>query len=165
MTPRTIHSHSVKLILSAIVILLAGMVIGSASTVIILKATKINEPKPPELGPGQMAKHIKKSLDLSQEQSLEIVPIIEKHLQILWHIRMGARPVITMQLNEMRDEIEPLLDKDQQKLWGRNIKKLQEGLQYSPPPRYGEHGSGRYGRRRQMHQLYDDEPVQPEPNH
>lgn len=150
LTLRAIHSHSVKLILCAIVILLAGMVIGSAATVIIVKSTRISRVKPPECGPGEMAKRIKDSLNLTQEQSLEIVPIIEKHLQVLHHIRMGARPVIAEQLNEMRDEIEPLLNKDQQKLWKRNVKKLQEGLQYSPPPRYGQQGAGRYGRRRQM---------------
>jgi hypothetical protein len=103
-----------------------------------------------------MAKRIKKSLNLTQAQSLEIVPIIEKHLQVMWHIRMGARPVITDQLNEMRDEIEPLLDEKQQKLWKRNVQKLLEPLQYSSPPRYG--------RRRQMNRPPEKEPVQPETN-
>lgn len=161
--PRAMHSHSVKLILSAMVILLAGMVIGSAATVIIVKSTRINRPKSPERGPEQMAKHIKNSLKLTDEQSLEIVPIIEKHLQVLWYIRMGARPVITDQLNEMKDEIEPLLNEDQQKLWKRNVQKLLEPLQYFSPPRYGQQGgSGRYGRRRQMRRLPEKDTVQPE---
>ena len=165
LTPRQMHSHSVKLILCAMVILLAGMVIGSAATVIIVKSTRVNRPKPPERGPEQMAKRIKKSLNLTQAQSSEIVPIIEKHLQVMWHIRMGARPVITAQLNEMRDEIEPLLDEDQQKLWKRDVKKLLEPLQYSSPPRYGQQqGQGRYGRRRQMNRPPEKEPVQPETN-
>ncbi|MBW8036468.1 MAG: hypothetical protein FVQ79_12795 [Planctomycetes bacterium] len=165
LTPRPMHSHSLKLVLSAMVILLAGMVIGSAATVIIVKSTRINRPRPPEHGPEQMAKRIKKSLHLTQEQSLEIVPIIEKHMQVLWHIRMGARPVITDQLNEMEDEIEPLLNEDQQKLWKRNVKKLLEPLQYFSPPRYGQRqGSGRYGRQRQRHRLPGEEAVQTEPN-
>jgi len=165
LTPRPMHSHSVKLVLCAMVILLAGMVIGSAATVIIVKATRINRPKPPERSPEQMAKHIKKSLNLTQDQSSEIVPIIEKHLQVLWHIRMGARPVITDQLNEMRNEIEPLLDEKQQKLWERDVKKLLDPLQYSSPPRYGQQqGRGRYGRRRQMKRPPDKEPVQTEAN-
>ena len=162
-TPRTIHSHSVKLVISAIVILLAGMVIGSASTMIIVKTTRISKPTPPEHSPEQMARRINRYLNLTKEQSAEVLPVIENHLRVLWHIRMGARPVITAQLNEMREDIEPLLNKEQQRLWKRNVKKLQEGLQYSRPPRYGQHGYGRGQRRRQMHRGPEGGSDRPEP--
>ena len=154
LTPRITGPVSTKLVLFAFVTLLAGMVIGSASTIIIIRTARIDPSKNPEQSHKKVTRAVQRDLRLTPEQSAQIGPIIDKHMRVLWHIRMGVRPIISEQLKAMREEVAPLLNENQQKLWQRQVKGLQMRLQYQPmnlTP--GQPGPGQrrpqQGRRRQ----------------
>jgi hypothetical protein len=132
--------HPYKLAIFSLIILLAGMVIGSASTVLFMRTNAQQSFKnhmpgrggPPRerggtsrQGPMRMAHELQKKLDLSKEQLEQIKPIIDKHLKKLHEIRSAATPQIREELDAMKENISKVLDEEQNKKFQRQFKRFQ----------------------------------------
>jgi hypothetical protein len=124
--------HRWRMAFFGLVILLAGIVIGAASTLIVCRHTFMGPPPPPELAPMRMIRDLQRHLDLSPEQQEKIKPILKRHMQKLREIRMNARPQITNQLKLLNEEISSLLDEHQKRLWQHRFHRLQGRLTRGP---------------------------------
>jgi Spy/CpxP family protein refolding chaperone len=138
----------------SLVILLAGLVIGSASTVIVLRS-RFGQPGGGGMGQfagGRMLERLERELDLSPEQREELEPIVQKYMQELHEIRRNAGRTIDEKLQLMNEEISSVLDEDQQRRWQHHLERLRERLpgrgrrrgpgpgRHRQPPRFEQEG-------------------------
>ncbi len=141
--------HRWRMAFFGAIILLAGIVIGGASMMILLPH-KLMTPSPgPEFDSLRMIPSLRRDLDLSTEQSQRISPILEKHMKKLGEIRMEARTEIAQTLMQMNEDICDILTDRQERLWNRSLERLQRGLRPGPsgPGRRGERPGGMRQRR------------------
>jgi hypothetical protein len=134
--------HCWRMAFFALVILLAGFVIGAASITILAPNRLTRPPKPPETATRMMIGRLRRELGLNPEQNEKIGPILQKHMQKLEEIRMNARTEITKELQQMDEGVSAALTKEQKQTWQRWLRILQWQLQ--PPGR----GPGEGGRHR-----------------
>jgi len=127
-----------------LVILIAGIVIGSA-TMSILTTRRLTKPGPgPEFNILQVIPPLRRNLGLSQEQSDKIKPILDGHMKKLQDIRENARSEIENTLQQMNKEISTILTETQRQRWQREMSQLQRDLRPGGPRRNGM-GRGRRG--------------------
>ncbi|MHC4692094.1 MAG: hypothetical protein ACYS67_05075 [Planctomycetota bacterium] len=134
--------HRWRMAFFALVILLAGFVIGAATIPILAPNRLTRPPKPTEKATSMMIGRLRRELGLSTEQDERIGPILQKHLQKLDEIRTNARTEITDQLQQMDDGVSSVLTDEQKRIWQRWLRMLQ--WQVRPPGR----GPGEGGRHR-----------------
>jgi hypothetical protein len=129
-----------------VVILLAGIVIGGSS-MLILMPQRLMRPSPgPEFNSMRMIPPLRRDLGLTSEQSEKIKPILDKHMEKLHEIRMDARTEIGETLGQMNKEISAVLTDRQKQIWQRGLDRL-EGELHRGGPRRGEGAGGpRYRR-------------------
>lgn len=133
---RTLHFW--RMAFFGLVILLAGMVLGSALTVSLVRYP--GDPGPsPEFAAVKMLDRLQHYLDLSDEQAQKLEPILQKHFQQLYDIRLGAHSKIAEQLRQMNTEIASILNDHQKRLWHEHLQQLQGQLRERGPgpPRPG----------------------------
>ena len=139
--------HRWRMAFFGMVILLAGIVIGGASIMILLPHKL--QPPGPEFDSLRMLPSLRRDLGLSTEQSRRISPILEKHMNKLGEIRTEARGDIAKTLKQMNEDMCEILTDRQERLWKRSLERLQRGLRPGPggPGRRGEGPGGRRQRR------------------
>ncbi len=135
--------HRWRMAFFGLVILLAGVVIGTCATLLWLCRTRTSPQGPsPELAAVSMVGRLQDYLHLSPEQTEKLEPILRNHLEQLYEIHIGARSKIEEQLRQMNTEISSILDEDQKHLWDEHLQGLQRRLRLGPagppgPPRRG----------------------------
>jgi hypothetical protein len=142
--------HRWRMAFFGAVILLAGIVIGGASMMIVLPHKLMTPPPGPEFDSLRMLPSLRRDLDLTTEQSQRISPILEKHMRKLGEIRTEARADIAGTLKQMNDDICEILTDRQERLWKRSLERLQRGLHPGGPGRWGEGPGGMRQRRGQQ---------------
>jgi len=125
--PNNCRPNPVKHVLFGFVILFAGMVIGSASTIIIIKQAAIRPPVR-QMVSDKIVHGIRQKLNLTEDQSKAIDPIIKKHFNRLDEIKANARPLIESVIAQMHEEISGILTDEQAKQWEKQIKRLEKGF-------------------------------------
>jgi hypothetical protein len=136
--------HMWRMAFFGLIILIAGIVIGG-STMLILAPKKLIQPPPgPEFRSLRMIPPLSRDLGLAPEQAEKIKPILDKHMKKLDTIRTEARAEITETLKQMNQEIAAILTDEQQQRWQREIDQLQDELRPrgGPGPRRGEGPGG-----------------------
>jgi hypothetical protein len=137
-----------------VVILLAGIVIGGASMMILAPDKLMKPPRGREFGHMWM---LRRDLGLSPEQSEKIKPILDSHMEALHEIRTDALSEIDKALVQMNEDISDILTEQQKRIWQRSLDRLEREL-YPGGPRRGEGPRGpgfrggpqeRFGRGRQ----------------
>ena len=131
--------HRWRMAFFGAVILLAGMVIGGASMMILLPHKLMAPPPGPEFDSLRMLPSLRRDLGLTTEQSARIAPILDKHMKKLGEIRTEARDEIAQTLKQMNDDISQVLTDRQERIWNRSLERLQRDL------RPGRGGPGRRG--------------------
>jgi hypothetical protein len=131
--------HRWRMAFFGVVILLAGVVIGGASMMILLPHKLMTPPPGPEFDSLRMLPSLRRDLGLTTEQSNRIAPILDKHMKKLGEIRMEARDEIAQTLKQMNEDISTVLTDRQERIWTRNLDRLQRDL------RPGRGGPGRRG--------------------
>jgi hypothetical protein len=144
--------HRWRMAFFGLVILLAGIVIGAASTLIVCRQRITAPPRAPEIAGERIFRDLRRHLHLSPEQEERIKPILEKRMQKLHKIRIEARPQIVEQIKLMNEEISSLLDEHQKRLWQRHLHRVQKRLTHGPRrrrngPRRHRPDPNRYSRR------------------
>lgn len=141
-TPKPVtvhHSNNLRMILLSMVILVAGIVIGSSGTMIMVKR---NSPDhgPSITGSKMLTLRLVHMLDLEEKQSEKIEPVIKKHFDKLDELRRKNQPLITSTIKEMNNEISSHLTDEQKEKWKEEIEKFQKQKGFR---RYRGHGQGR----------------------
>jgi hypothetical protein len=138
--------HRWRMAFFGAVILLAGIVIGGAS-MMILMPHKLMAPLPgPEFDSLRMLPSLRRDLGLTTEQSVRISPILDQHMKKLGEIRTEARDEIARTLKQMDDDICEVLTDRQERIWTRSLERLERGL-YPGPGGPGRRGEGPGGLR------------------
>lgn len=131
--------HRWRMAFFGVVILLAGIVIGGASMMILLPHKLMAPPPGPEFNSLRMLPSLRRDLGLTTEQSKRIAPILDKHMKKLDDIRIEARDEIAQTLKQMNEDISKVLTDRQERIWKRSLERLQRDL------RPGRGGPGRRG--------------------
>jgi hypothetical protein len=139
-------SSNLRMILLSLVILTAGIIIGSAGTTLITRKNFAMHPKHGAGAAERMTRGLKKRLGLSDKQFKKIKPIIKMHMNKLSGIQDVARPLIEAEVSEMKEKISALLTDDQKERWERQIKRFEKGLRMHRGPGEGRGpGPGPHG--------------------
>ncbi|MHC4559235.1 MAG: hypothetical protein ACYS80_18245 [Planctomycetota bacterium] len=138
--------HRWRIAFFGVVILLAGIVIGGATMLILMPHKLMRPPRGPEFDSMRMISPLRRDLGLSSEQSEKIKPILEKHMEKLDEIRMDARTEIGETLKQMNKEISAVITNRQKQIWQRELDRLQRELHRGGPRRGEGAGGPRYRR-------------------
>lgn len=141
--------HRRRMALFGLVILIAGIAIGAASTVILMPRPKgFPGPDDPSWAGLMMAGRLEHVLDLAPEQKEKIRLICETAFKTLREIQEKAKPEVDAVIKEMNDNISAALTDEQRQRWQRELEEFQrrfhEGWRRGGRPS-GEGGPG--GRR------------------
>ena len=109
-----------------VVILVAGIVIGSASMSIL--TTRKLAVQPPRQEYNDLVIRLRRNLELSQGQTDKIRPMIDKHMQKLQELRENARIDIINTLEQMDRQVSSVLNERQKRIWQRELLSLQREL-------------------------------------
>ncbi len=132
-----------KMAFFSLVILAAGIVIGSAS-MSILTTRKLAAPPAPRQEYNDLVIRLRRNLELSQGQTDKIRPMIDRHMQKLQELRENARIDIINTLEQMDKQVSSVLNERQKRIWQRELLTLQRDL--NPElPRGGGGGARRRG--------------------
>ncbi len=135
--------HRWRMAFFGIVILLAGIVIGGASILILMPKKVIGPSAGPEFDSLRVIRPLRNNLGLTEEQAEKIKPILDGHMQKLQEIRESARSEIGQILEQMNTEISSVLTEEQKQKWTGEVERLQR--QIRPGRRWGD---GMGGQRR-----------------
>lgn len=115
-----------KPVLFSVLILVSGIIIGSGVT--LMAAKRFTKPVPP--GPEDMSKrmieHLVRELRLSPEQHEQVGPIVQQHMEAMEVLRQVARPKFAEIFKQMVDEIMPLLNEKQKRIWNDYSQRMQD---------------------------------------
>jgi hypothetical protein len=120
--------HRWRMAFFGVVILLAGLVIGGASMLILMPDKLMGPPRGPEFDSMRMIPPLRRDLGLSAEQSEQIKPILDRHMEKLQEIRDDARSEIGTTLEQMNEEISAILTEGQRQIWEGELGRLQQDL-------------------------------------
>lgn len=135
--------HRFRMAISGLVILVAGMTLGIAGTLLVVKP---NEPRPPDIDNAvvMMLTRFRGELNLTDEQVEQIEIILRDHFQRLEALRAEARPKIERVLQDMKNQISAILTEQQRADWQRLTDRLD--MEFRRGMRRGPGGPGGPGR-------------------
>ena len=126
--------HRWRMAFFGLVILLAGLVIGVSSTLMLVRHRPMGPPWGPEYVSEKMIDRLQHELGLSPEQATKIKPIVKKRMQKLEELRKEFRPKVSEQLKLMNEEISAVLTEEQRRTWEDNWKRRFHWSQRPPRP-------------------------------
>ena len=168
-----LRSQRWKMAFFGLIILIAGLLIGAGSSLLIMGRPPSEQPPGVEFINERTISRLQHELNLTHEQTQQVKVIFDKHLQALHQIRQQARPQIAARMNQLHTEVMAILDEQQQELWTQNIQRLTERFihpTHRPGPR--DDGPSRQRRRPPPHRPFgfwqddaDNPPPPPPPGH
>lgn len=128
--------HRWRMAFFGLVILIAGLTIGAAATLVTLRVSGPRSQGTGERFAVPMLDRIVPRLRLSREQAEKVEPILRDHMQRLDEIRDQGRTRIAEELEAMDEQMATVLNPDQQRLWRDLLRNL---------PGQFQRGQGRFG--------------------
>jgi hypothetical protein len=119
-------------VLALLVIFCAGMVVGSAMTVIVGVRAVRNVIQHPEQAPPLVANRLKKRLGLSDAQASQVRQIVAERQAALQEVRRRVRPEVDSELERAHQQISEVLNPDQSARWDRMFEEFRRT--WLPPP-------------------------------
>jgi len=135
-----------KMAFFSLVILIAGILIGSGVTLIAVRERIPQPVMDIEAVNEHVLGRLQEQLNLNTDQREQIRDIFAKHIRALRQIRQQARPKVAQEMNDLHMEVMAILDEEQQQIWQQNINRLRNRFLSGRGPGRGPGGSGR-GRR------------------
>lgn len=120
--------HRRRMAIFGLVILIAGLVIGAASALIIAPGKVMQPPRPPEWMIGPIIDSIDRDLGLSPEQKNQIKPIVETHMEKMGQIMEEGREKFYALWNDFNSRIAATLTEEQAKMWNRKLEEVQHRM-------------------------------------
>jgi len=138
--------HRWRAAFPGLIILVAGIVIGGASMLILAPEKLMGPPRAPEFASGIIVGQLQHELRLSPEQAEKIKPILKRHMEALDEIRLDARQQIDQALEQMNKDILGILNDWQKQMWETRLHHLQSPLR-GGGPKWGDGAGGPRPRR------------------
>ncbi len=145
--------HRWRMAFFGLVILLAGITLGLAGTLIAVRPERRPRAMPSDMAVRLLLGRFHDELRITPEQEEQLRTILQTRMKKLDEIREKARPEIEKQLEAMKGEVGKVLTADQQRRWEEMLKGVermfQRGMRRGPggPGRPGGPGEGFRGRR------------------
>jgi len=111
--------HRWRMALSGLVILAAGITLGIAGTLLVVRPTVMRPPMPPDRAVRFMLARLHDELNLTDEQSEQIRGILRGHFQELERLRKEARPKISDVFETLKSDVDGVLTEPQRNEWER----------------------------------------------
>jgi hypothetical protein len=137
------RTHRRRMVLSGLVILAAGITLGVAGTLLVVRPA---EPRPPDIDDAVVMTltRFRGELNLTEKQEEQIETILREHFQQLEALRTAARPKIEQVLQDMKTQVSAVLTDKQRTDWQRLTDELER--QFHRGMRRGPGGPGGPGR-------------------
>lgn len=134
------RTHRWRMALSGLMILVAGITLGAAGTVMIVRPNhrRLTPPSPPDMATAREIGIMQRMLDLSRDQVEQIGSILREHFEALEAIRVEARPRIDAELEDMKKKVSAVLTPDQRERW----QGITESLDQAVHRGFGRRGGG-----------------------
>jgi hypothetical protein len=136
--------HRWRMVLSGLAILIAGITLGVAGTLLVVKPG-VSRPPDIDHAVGMTVMRFSRELNLTDEQVDRIRAILRDHFEQLEELRRAARPQIEQVLEDMKSQVSEVLTDEQQTEWQRLIERLER--EFRRGMRRGPGGPGGPGRR------------------
>lgn len=117
--------HRWRMAFFGLVILLAGMTLGAAGTLLLIRPAERQPPMDLEMATNAMLGRFRAELGLTREQTKQIQQILQTRMQRLHEIRLQARPQIEEQLGAVKEEIGTVLTAEQRSRWQEIVTRLE----------------------------------------
>lgn len=137
--------HRWRMALSGLAILIAGITIGAAGAVVVIRPVERRPPPDVDRAVAMMIGRFQDELDLSSEQVDNIRSILRRHMENLEKIRLEARPLIEAELQTMKTEIDAVLTAEQRNEWQRVTERLDHEFRRGMRRGGGDRRGGRRG--------------------
>ena len=124
--------HHWRMAFFGVVILLAGMLSGAATTLLIVRHLGPNRPPPPVRAVKMMLARLSGPLHLTPEQSPQVEPILQKHFVRLDQIQENGQKAIAEELRLLSQEMAGVLTVEQMGLWERLFLDLPGPIRHVP---------------------------------
>lgn len=115
-------------ILLALGILLCGVVMGSAGTVIVIQRVVRHVAENPEEARERFADRMRERLDLTDAQTVQVRRIFKQRVANLIAIREEVRPRVLEQVDGLRDDVSAVLDEAQQATWRNHFQRVRKRI-------------------------------------
>jgi hypothetical protein len=147
--------HRWRMAFSGLVILIAGITIGAAGAILVIRPADHQPPPDITRAVADMVGRFRVELDLTPEQVDKIRTILRTQMEALEELRNAARPKIEGLLQTMKTDVDAVLTKEQKKKWQEITERfdrvfhrgMRPGGRGGPGPG-GPRGDFRGGRRR-----------------
>jgi len=114
--------------LAALAILLAGIVIGSVGTMLLIRRAVLRHQRRPELIVTRATRHLRRSLRLTEPQEQKVEAIVSERIEAIRKIRDDALPRVGEQFQLLEREIAAELNEEQREKWRRQVARLERRL-------------------------------------
>lgn len=117
--------HRWRMAFFGLVILLAGVTLGAAGALLLVRPAERQPPMDLEMATNAMLGRFRAELGLTREQAEQIQQILQTRMQKLREIRLQARPQIEEQLGAVKEEIGAVLTAEQRDRWQEIVTRLE----------------------------------------
>lgn len=138
--------HRWRMAFFGLVILLAGMLSGAAVALLVVGHIGRQVPPPAVEAVRELLARIGPRLRLSEEQKLQMEPVLLKHVQKLDEIGQQGRSAIVEEIRALNEEMDTVLTEDQARLWHRLLEELPGPIRHMPEGLGPGSGGGRPSR-------------------
>lgn len=123
--------------LLSLLVLLTGMGLGSLGTLLAIRRVITRNRAQPGPAAERLAGHLRRTLDLSDEQAARVRGILETRLEAIRAVRADVLPRVREQLRRMHDDVAAELTPEQRPRWSRRSARWQRLLPIPPPETTG----------------------------
>lgn len=118
-------------ILLSLLLLVSGMVIGSGATLIVAHNIIQHRARHPEELPGRAVARLRRPLNLSDNQAVQIRTILRERLGKLQAMRRQWQPLLETELDGIEKDVAAALSLEQAEIWHRIAREKRH--QWLPP--------------------------------
>lgn len=112
--------------ISGLVILAAGITLGIAGTLLVVRPTETRPPMPTDRMVRFMLGRFRNELNLTDEQSEQIGAILKGHFAELERLRTEARPKISKVFETLKSDVDGVLTEEQRDRWEKLRERMDE---------------------------------------
>lgn len=123
--PRLRRHWWVSLLLS-LVIFGSGFVAGGATALVVARNRILYAVHHPEEAPARITSHLRRTLDLSDDQAAKVETILQKRQAAFQALRAEVQPRVMAELDQVETEVAGVLDDAQREKWHRRFGELRE---------------------------------------
>ncbi len=115
-----------------VVIFGAGVAVGAAGSVLLIRERLTAVLRQPELIPDRVMPILRHRLALTDEQAEQVADIVRRRYTALEEVRSDFTPRVATELRLLRTEVDGVLTSDQKQRWANWCQRVEEHLPSTP---------------------------------